>query len=149
MQAQNRADLLLTDTIAQRLLDEALDRSALQGLASTVAIVDHTGSPKAVLSMDGAPRFSVELALGKARTAAQNACPSDSLFDPQAPQPRPSGDGAGPPSGQVPIGGGFPLMIDGQLAGAIGISGEGHYSDDMAIAQAALAALQHLFGEAR
>lgn len=148
MQVPNRADLLLTDTIAQRLLDDAVDRSALLGLASTVAIVDHAGSPKAVLSMDGAPHFSVELALGKARTAAQCACPSDRLFDPQSQKRRPSGDDAGPPSGQVPIGGGFPLMIDGQLAGAIGISGEGHYSDDMTIGQAALAALRHLVGEA-
>lgn len=35
---------------------------------------------------------------------------------------------------------GYPIMIDGQLAGGIGSSG-GHYSEDMAVAEAALAAV--------
>ena len=40
----------------------------------------------------------------------------------------------------VVFGGGYPVEIDGSVAGAIGISG-GHYSQDMEIAEAALAAL--------
>jgi uncharacterized protein GlcG (DUF336 family) len=40
----------------------------------------------------------------------------------------------------VVFGGGYPIREDGQVIGAIGISG-GHYSHDMEVAQAAIAAL--------
>jgi uncharacterized protein GlcG (DUF336 family) len=40
----------------------------------------------------------------------------------------------------VIFGGGYPLKIDGQIVGGIGVSG-GHYSQDMEVAQAALAVL--------
>jgi uncharacterized protein GlcG (DUF336 family) len=37
----------------------------------------------------------------------------------------------------VTFGGGFPIVVDGEVVGAIGVSG-GHYTDDMAVADAAL-----------
>jgi uncharacterized protein GlcG (DUF336 family) len=40
----------------------------------------------------------------------------------------------------VTFGGGIPITIDGELVGGIGLAG-GHWSDDMKIAQAGLAAL--------
>ena len=40
----------------------------------------------------------------------------------------------------VVFGGGFPITVDGQIVGAVGVSG-GHYSQDEAVAQAGLAAL--------
>jgi uncharacterized protein GlcG (DUF336 family) len=39
----------------------------------------------------------------------------------------------------VTFGGGIPITIDGELVGGIGLAG-GHWSDDMKIAQAGLAA---------
>jgi uncharacterized protein GlcG (DUF336 family) len=36
------------------------------------------------------------------------------------------------------VGGGLPIVVDGALAGSIGVSG-GHYSEDIEIAEAALA----------
>jgi uncharacterized protein GlcG (DUF336 family) len=41
----------------------------------------------------------------------------------------------------VVFGGGYPLTIDGAVIGGIGVSG-GHYSQDMAVAQAGLRALE-------
>src|ERR671927_115944 len=41
----------------------------------------------------------------------------------------------------VGFGGGFPLKVDGQLVGGIGVSG-GHYSQDMEVARAALSVLE-------
>ena len=38
------------------------------------------------------------------------------------------------------FGGGYPVMVDDELIGGIGVSG-GHYSEDMQVAEAALAAL--------
>jgi uncharacterized protein GlcG (DUF336 family) len=40
----------------------------------------------------------------------------------------------------VIFGGGFPITEAGQVIGAIGVSG-GHYTDDMEVAKAALAAI--------
>ena len=40
----------------------------------------------------------------------------------------------------VIFGGGYPIMVDGQVVGAIGVSG-GHYSEDQQVAEAGLAAL--------
>jgi uncharacterized protein GlcG (DUF336 family) len=34
----------------------------------------------------------------------------------------------------------FPITVDGQVVGAVGVSG-GHYSEDAAVAEAALAAV--------
>ena len=39
----------------------------------------------------------------------------------------------------VIFGGGYPIKLDGQVIGGVGVSG-GHYSQDMEVAQAALAA---------
>jgi uncharacterized protein GlcG (DUF336 family) len=39
----------------------------------------------------------------------------------------------------VVFGGGYPVIVDGAVVGAIGVSG-GHYSQDMDVAKAALAA---------
>jgi uncharacterized protein GlcG (DUF336 family) len=50
---------------------------------------------------------------------------------------------AGAPSGidrLVVFGGGYPVVVGDQLVGGIGVSG-GHYSEDMKVAEAALAAL--------
>jgi uncharacterized protein GlcG (DUF336 family) len=41
----------------------------------------------------------------------------------------------------VVFGGGYPIKIDGQLVGGIGVSG-GHWKEDMQCAEAALAALE-------
>jgi uncharacterized protein GlcG (DUF336 family) len=50
---------------------------------------------------------------------------------------------AGAPSGidrLVVFGGGYPIVVAEQIVGGIGVSG-GHYSEDMKVAEAALAAL--------
>ena len=39
----------------------------------------------------------------------------------------------------VVFGGGYPIKVDGKVVGGIGVSG-GHYSHDMQVAEAALAA---------
>jgi len=50
---------------------------------------------------------------------------------------------AGAPTGidrLVVFGGGYPIVIDGAVVGGVGVSG-GHYSEDMEVAEAALAVL--------
>jgi uncharacterized protein GlcG (DUF336 family) len=40
----------------------------------------------------------------------------------------------------IVFGGGYPILVDGQMVGGIGVSG-GHYTHDMEVAQAGLAGL--------
>jgi uncharacterized protein GlcG (DUF336 family) len=95
---------------------------------------------KAFSRMDGAPLLSVQVAQDKAYTAAGFGLPTHGWHD-FIKDDAPLADGA--PTGidrLVVFGGGYPLMVGEQLVGGVGVSG-GHYSEDMAVAEAALAAL--------
>ena len=91
--------------------------------------------------MDGAPLLSVQVAQDKAYTAVGFGLPTHGWHDfikDDAPL------AAGAPAGidrLVVFGGGYPLPRRGEeLVGGIGVSG-GHYSEDMKVAEAALAVL--------
>jgi uncharacterized protein GlcG (DUF336 family) len=80
------------------------------------------------------------VAQDKAYTAAGFGLPTDAWHDFIKDDP-PLASGA--PTGidrLVVFGGGYPLKVDDQLIGGIGVSG-GHYTQDMEVAQAALAIL--------
>ena len=59
---------------------------------------------------------------------------TEGLFEPSRKRPLPSYPRV------VTFGGGYPIIEDGARIGAIGVSG-GHYSDDMEVARAGLAAI--------
>jgi len=86
-----------------------------------VAITDGGGDLIYFEKMDGTQTGSVDVALGKARTAALFKRPSKVFQDVVA------GGGAGLRilglQGAVPIEGGLPLLVDGKIVGAIGLSG--------------------------
>ncbi len=86
--------------------------------------------------MDGAPLLSVQLAQDKAHTAAAFGIPTDQWHEFIKNDP-PLAVGIPHVPRLVIFGGGYPVYVDGHLVGALGISG-GHYSDDMAVAEAAL-----------
>ena len=102
-----------------------------------IAIVDDGGMLKAFSRMDGAALLSVQVAEDKAYTAVGFGMPTHGWHD-FIKDDAPLADGA--PTGidrLVIFGGGYPITIDGQLAGAIGVSG-GHYSQDQEVAEAGL-----------
>ena len=124
---------------AGRLIAAAEAKAAELGKAFVIAVVDDGGVLKAFSRMDGAPLLSVQVAQDKAYTAVGFAMPTHGWHDFIKDDP-PLADGA--PSGidrLVVFGGGYPLLAGDQLVGGIGVSG-GHYSDDMQVAEAALAA---------
>ena len=125
---------------ADRIVAGARARAAEIGQPFTVAVVDESGVLKAYSRMDGAPLVSVKLAEDKAYTAVGFGLPSHGWYDfikddgPLA---------AGAPSAidrLVIFGGGYPIVVDGEIVGGVGVSG-GHYTQDMDVAQAGLAAL--------
>jgi uncharacterized protein GlcG (DUF336 family) len=127
--------------LAHRLIEAAERHATQMGKPFVIAIVDESGVLKALSRMDGAPLLSVQVAQDKAYTAAGFGLATDAWHDFIKDDP-PLADGA--PTGidrLVIFGGGFPLKVDGQLVGGVGVSG-GHYSEDMEVARAALSVLE-------
>jgi len=90
--------------------------------------------------MDGAALLSVQVAQHKAYTAIGFGLATDAWHDFIKDDP-PLASGA--PSGidrLIVFGGGYPIKIDDHIVGGIGVS-SGHYTQDMEVAQAALAVL--------
>jgi uncharacterized protein GlcG (DUF336 family) len=130
----------VSSELAHRLIEAGERHATAMGQSFVIAVVDESGVLKALSRMDGAPLLSVQVAQDKAYTAAGFGLATDAWHDFIKNDP-PLADGA--PTGVdrlVIFGGGFPLKVDGQLVGGIGVSG-GHYSQDMEVAKAALSVL--------
>ena len=117
----------------------ALAEAGRNGLTMAVAIVDTAGYLVYFEKMDGTQTGSVDVAIAKARSAALFKRPTKAFQDTVAA----GGDGLrvlGLP-GAVPVEGGIPLLGDGRIIGAIGVSG-GTSAEDGLCAQAGAAALR-------
>ena len=123
----------------KRMLDAAIEKSNDMHKAMCIAIVNESGLLKAFHAMDGAPHLSIEIAQNKAWTASSFGIPTHSWWDFIKNDP-PLLHGITHTPRLVVFGGGYPVMEQGQLIGAIGVSG-GHYSEDMEVARAALDAI--------
>jgi glc operon protein GlcG len=123
---------------AARSITYAAEAKALaEGWPCVIAIVDGDGFPILVERMDDASVLAgVDLAPGKARTAALFRRPSGALED-AVNGPRPAALSA---RGFVLMRGGVPISLGGQIVGAIGVSADTPAHDEV-IAQAGLAAL--------
>jgi len=109
------------------------------GLKMCIAISDEAGDLKAFERMDGAPRLSIQIAQDKAYTAAGYGLATHTWWDFIKDDP-PLLHGITHTPRLIVFGGGFPIVLEGEVVGAIGVSG-GHYSQDMECARAALAAI--------
>ena len=108
------------------------------GVPVCVAVADRSGVLLAFARMDGAPQMSVTIAQDKAYTAVSFGMATHEWHDFIKNDP-PLLHGIVHTPRLVVFGGGYPVRVDGELVGGIGVSG-GHYSHDMEVAQAALAA---------
>ncbi len=117
----------------------ALDEARKGNWKMAVAVVDTSGVLVYYEKMDNTQIGSADLAIDKARTAVRFKRPSKAFQDLVA------GGGAGLRilglPGAVPIEGGIPLVIDGQIVGAIGVSGDSADHDGLC-AQAGAATLK-------
>jgi len=111
------------------------------GIGISVYIVDESAVIKAFSRMDNAHLVTVDAARKKAVTAVGFGKPSgESWYDHIKDDPI-LFHGVQQFQDFILLGGGLPIMIEGVLAGAIGISG-GHYKQDEACAEAALAIIK-------
>jgi glc operon protein GlcG len=115
-----------------------------RGVAPVAAVVDSGGELVYVWRPDRAQVASVGVATDKARTAAIYRRPSKD-FEEQASNGRPS---ALHLARAVPLQGGMPIVHDGHVIGAVGVSGASSADEDQELAVLGANALAQLPGEA-
>jgi uncharacterized protein GlcG (DUF336 family) len=127
----------ISSELAQKMVDEAVAKARTIGVSENVAVLDDGGNLKAFRRMDGAPILSIEIAQNKAYTALFGV-PTHDFF--AFIQRDPSLLAGIPTLARVAAyGGGFPIKVDGELVGAIGVSGAPTVQNDIDCAKAALA----------
>src|ERR1700681_3908233 len=130
---------MLTMDKAQLIIEAAIDKAKTVGQPMNIAVVDAGANLVAFMRMDGAWLGSIDIAINKAFTAkafdistlelGRNSQPGDQFFGIHVSN-----------HGRVMIfAGGMPIKVNGQIAGAVGVSG-GSGEQDQAVAEAAVAA---------
>jgi uncharacterized protein GlcG (DUF336 family) len=135
---------------AKHMIEAAKKKSEEIGVLESIAIVDDGGYVIALERMDGARITGPEIAIAKAFTAAGHKR-STHLFNTEPNGPAlPGNEAFGIQhmlNGKFAIFvGGFPIVVDGQVIGGVGLSG-GNGEQDTAAGLAALRALKELLAE--
>ena len=136
--------LTLEDALV--LLRAAEEEATRIGVKETICVADDGAHPIALHRMTGARLTGVEIAIAKAFTAAGHQRATHLFNEPGGPA-LPGGEAFGiqhmHPGRFTVFVGGFPLVHDGQVVGAVGVSG-GNGEQDKAVGAAALGAFEHL-----
>lgn len=122
--------------LALALLARVREEAEARDLSLAAAVVDAAGHVVASQRMDGSALGAMQLAIGKAFTAASWATPSGEF----GPSTQPGGDDWGWNTTDpriVVYAGGIPLLVDGELVGAVGASGGTATEDEDCAAAAA------------
>jgi uncharacterized protein GlcG (DUF336 family) len=107
-----------------------------RGVHPVAAVVDEGGELVDLWRPDDAQVASVGVAIDKARTASIYRRPSKD-FEEQASHGRPS---ALHLAGSVPLQGGMPILVDGHVIGAVGVSGATSADEDQELSELGVAA---------
>src|SRR5947209_18741433 len=127
----------ISSELAKKMVDAAVAKARELGVSENVAILDDGGHLKAFSRMDGASMPTIEIAQKKAYTALFGVSTQE-FFD--FIQRDPSLLAGIPTLARVAAwGGGFPIMVDREIVGAIGLSGAPAVQNDIDCARAALA----------
>ena len=127
----------ISSELAQKMVDEAVAKARELGVTENVAILDDGGNLKAFYRMDGAPILSIEIAQNKAYTALFGVSTQEFFNFIQS---DPSLLAGIPTLARMAAwGGGFPIKVNGEVVGAIGLSGAPTVENDVDCARAALA----------
>ena len=114
---KNRPMLTLDD--CRKITAAAEAEAKKNNWAVSIAVLDAAGHMVVFHRMDGAKLVAIDIAIRKARTAVYFQQPTKSLEEEVA-----GGRTALLPiEGFMPLEGGVPLMADGVMVGAIGVSG--------------------------
>ena len=128
---------VITLNVAKKIAAAAEAEANRRHLTAVIVVVDDSGYPLVLQRLDNTQVASVEVGIGKARAAAIFRRPSKDFED----QIKEGRVAALALPGATPLQGGVPIILDGKVIGAIGVSGESPKDDeDVAKAGAAAAA---------
>jgi glc operon protein GlcG len=117
---------VLTLGAAKKIAAAAESEAHKRGATVVIAVVDDAGHLIFLERLDDTQVASVEVAIGKARTAAIFRRPSKVFED----QVRDGRVAALALPGATPLQGGIPILVDGKVVGAIGVSGNSPQEDE-------------------
>ena len=129
----------ITLALAKRLMAAAEREIGARGWAMYVAISDDSGTPVLVAAVNGAQLASYDISVSKARAAVHFRRPTKVWEE----RVRGGAPNVMSLRGVVASEGGVPLVVDGQVIGAVGVSG-GTGAEDGVVAQAVLDTLKEL-----
>ena len=133
----------LTTSGAKTMMSAAISKAEEFGIAVTVAIVDSGGHMLVLERMDGGRFHTVHSSTTKAVTAASNKRPTTTRGAQGQDLDTLHAIGLSLAAGSdrwTAMEGGFPIMVDGECLGGIGVSG-GDWQQDEEIAKAAVEAI--------
>src|SRR5713226_1105217 len=111
---------VLSFAAAQKIAAAAADAARARGVGVVIAVVDDGGHLILLYRLDDTQVASVNVGIGKARTAAIYRRPSKDFED----QIRAGRVAALALADSTPLQGGVPIRLDGKVIGAIGVSGD-------------------------
>jgi glc operon protein GlcG len=117
---------VLSLAAARRIVAAAEAEATARRLGVVIVVVDDGGEVIELTRMDGAQVASVNVGIGKARTAAIFRRPSR-VFEEQI---RSGRIAALALAGATPLQGGVPVLVDGKVVGAVGVSGDSPQADE-------------------
>lgn len=127
---------VMTLSAAQKVAAAATAEAQRRKATVVIAVVDDGGHLLLLHRLDDTQVASVDVGIGKARTAAIFRRPSKDFED----QIRNGRVASLVLPGATPLQGGLPLIVDGRVVGAIGVSGNTPQEDEE-IARAGVAAM--------
>lgn len=132
---------VLTQELVFRMLQKATKKAEELGVKVNIAIVNDGGNLVGFIKMDGAKLIPGQIAQNKAYTAVGFEAPTNEWFDKIEKNPRLHGILY--TERMQTLGGGLPIVYEGEVIGGIGVSGA-TAEQDTECAQAALEALSEL-----
>jgi glc operon protein GlcG len=134
--AQLRATSVVTLEGARNIVAASEEEAKKNNWSMSFAIVDASGGLVLFHKGDGSRPSNVDFAMAKARTAARYQRTTKSLDSAVT-----AGRIQFLASDALPIEGGVPIIVDGQIIGAVGVSG-GTAAQDAQVASVGIAALR-------
>jgi len=125
-------------TFREAFIHPRPDQKLFHGIGSqSIAVADDSGQLIAFHRMDGANRTSIDIAINKAFTSACSHRATLDYHKLAAPGEPGFGLHMTNQGRLIIFGGGFPVVVDGEVVGAIGLS-SGPVDEDLAVGEAAL-----------
>ncbi len=131
----------ITVEAAKKMGAGAVKKATEMNVPVVFSVVDNGGNLLYLERMDKAFVTSVDIAINKAFTAWALKTPTNTMSEAVLPGQSLYGLNTTNNCRIITFGGGFPIIVDGEIVGAVGVSG-GTVEEDMAIAQAGLEALK-------